>query len=109
MFAKMTIKEQYRFFLQQLRTIYTLNEATIITDWVMESIAGIERFEVLKNPENQFSATISHQLNIALTALLQHKPVQYVTGEAWFYNIKFKVDENVLIPRPEPEELVQLV
>jgi len=109
MFAKMTIKKQYQFFLQQLRTIYTLNEATIITDWVMESIAGIERFEVLKNPDNQFSAIILQHLNIALTALLQHKPVQYVTGEAWFYNIKFKVDENVLIPRPETAELVQLV
>ena len=105
----MTIKEQYRFFLQQLQTIYNLNEATVITDWVFKSLAGIERFDVIKNPDCPLSATKEEALNNALTALLQHKPVQYFLGEAWFYNMKLKVNEHVLIPRPETEELVQLV
>jgi release factor glutamine methyltransferase len=109
MFAKMTIKEQYRFFLQQLQTIYNLNEATVITDWVFESLAGIERFDVIKNPDSPLSTIKQEALKNALTALLQHKPVQYVLGEAWFYNMKLKVNEQVLIPRPETEELVQLV
>lgn len=105
----MTIKEQYRFFLQQLRTIYNLNEATVMTDWVFESIAAIKRFDVIKDPDQLLSSTKSEKLKITLAALLQHKPVQYVVGEAWFYNMKLKVNENVLIPRPETEELVQLV
>jgi release factor glutamine methyltransferase len=41
--------------------------------------------------------------------LLQHKPIQYVLGETWFYNMKLKINEHVLIPRPETEELVQLL
>ena len=109
MFAKMTTREQYRFFLQQLQTIYNLNEATIITDWVFENLAHVKRFDVIKTPAHPLTDAITNQLNTALTALLQHKPVQYVTGEAWFYNMKLKVNEHVLIPRPETEELVQLV
>lgn len=105
----MTIQQQYRFFLQQLQIIYSLNEATIITDWVFESIAGIKRFEVVKNPTQLVSDALQISLKEALIKLLQHTPVQYVTGEAWFYNMKLKVDKNVLIPRPETEELVSLV
>lgn len=105
----MTIKEQYRFFLQQLKVIYTQNEATILTDWIFESLVGVKRFEVVKNPDQQLSHILLTQTTIALKALLQHKPIQYVTGEAWFYNMKLRVDEDVLIPRPETEELVELV
>ena len=52
---------------------------------------------------------MSKLLNNALQELLDHKPVQYVLGEAWFYKMKLKVNNHVLIPRPETEELVELV
>ena len=41
--------------------------------------------------------------------LLTHKPIQYVLNEVWFAGIKFYVDENVLIPRPETEELCEWI
>ena len=105
----MTIKGQYHFFLQQIQTIYSLSEATVIADWVFESLAGIKRFDIIKDPNQQLVNPKSKEIEIALSALLQHKPIQYVLGEAWFYNMKLKVNGHVLIPRPETEELVQLV
>jgi release factor glutamine methyltransferase len=58
----------------------------------------------------QFPLSISQQelLKTYTDELLQHKPVQYVLNEAWFAGIQFYVDENVLIPRPETEELVRV-
>lgn len=105
----MTIKEIYRHYLQQLQKIYSLNEATIITDRVFESVAGIQRATIIKTPELVPDGTITVQLQNYLADLMSHKPLQYVLGEAWFYNMKLKVNEHVLIPRPETEELVKLV
>ena len=49
------------------------------------------------------------QLHQYAERLLQHEPVQYVLNETWFCGFKFYVDKNVLIPRPETEELVEWV
>jgi release factor glutamine methyltransferase len=74
-----------------------------------EKIAGITKSDVIKNPAFSLSEVHFKNLEASLAELLIHKPVQYVLGEAWFYKLKFKVDESVLIPRPETEELVNEV
>ena len=105
----MITKELYRYFLVQLQEIYSLNEATIITDWVFEKVVNIKKTDLLKNPNTDVTVAAHGLLNQKLLQLLKHKPVQYVLGEAWFYNMKLKVNEHVLIPRPETEELVELI
>ena len=109
MFALMTNKEIYRQFLHQLEQIYSSLEAMTITDWTFETVAGVKRSDLIKNPDQVVENKIILQLNSCLTELMQHKPIQYILGEAWFFKMKFKVNDQVLIPRPETEELVQLV
>ncbi len=109
MFALMKNREIYRHYLQQLQKIYSANEAAVITDWVFERVAGLQRGDIIRSPDQTVVPEKLNQLNDCLTSLLEHKPVQHVLGEAWFYKMKLKVNEEVLIPRPETEELVQLV
>jgi len=102
----MNLSTFYRNFIRDLHQIYSDHEAANITAMCFEKIAGITKSDVIKNPDLNLSEINIKNLETSLSELLLHKPVQYVLGEAWFYKLKFKVDEHVLIPRPETEELV---
>lgn len=102
----MTYNKLYRSFLEQLQAIYNMQEASVITSWVFEKIAGVKKMDFIKYPAMEPEINVADRLNLALQQLLQHAPVQQVLGEAWFYKMLFKVNNQVLIPRPETEELI---
>ena len=106
MFAKMTIKEIYTKYIDVLKHIYSIGEATAITKIVFEHFAKISATEIVIAVKQDIEPTIIETLNVALLKLQNNIPVQYITGKAWFYNICFTVTNAVLIPRPETEELV---
>lgn len=102
----MIIKDLYKEYLTALKDLYQTGEADAITKIMFEHFAKTSQSDMIVNGKNKINDDIQILLQNALVQLKQHVPVQYITGQAWFYNLSFEVDNAVLIPRPETEELV---
>lgn len=107
MFAGVTIYEQYRKILEEIRKRYDPSEADMITSMLFESICGMNRSLVARNGTKELGNNEETQIRNACTRILSGEPVQYVIGKCWFYGQYFIVRPGVLIPRPETEELVK--
>lgn len=105
----MTIHQATQQLTFQLLHIYEEREARNIAGLVMEKITEWKRIDRVVNKHVPLSPDKQQLLGWYTEELLSHKPVQYVLNEAWFCGLKLYVDEYVLIPRPETEELVEWV
>lgn len=93
---------------QQLLPFYPESEVRALTKLILSSVCNVRNYEVIckdkKIPENQ-----QVRIKDIVEQLKQLKPIQQILGTTVFYEVPFIVDENVLIPRPETEELVDLI
>ncbi len=105
----MTIDEAFLQLRFQLNEIYDDRESATIAHWTVEAVTGFTRLERIGHKHFILSATQEKEFENFSNQLMQHKPVQYVLGEAWFFGERFFVNEHVLIPRPETELLVERV
>ena len=97
----MTYNELWR----QLVQIYDEGEAKAIARMVYEERFGLTLSDIYLGRETQLSAADQTELEEIAKRLLQGEPIQYVLGQADFCGRTFMVNEHVLIPRPETEEL----
>jgi release factor glutamine methyltransferase len=100
------LKNLEKDFNHRLKAIYTADESLVLFKIVISFLTGKNVKDLLNQ---ELSVAQLKDLNQFTTQLLAHQPIQYVLGEADFYLLKFKVNSNVLIPRPETEELVYLI
>lgn len=89
-----------------LEKIYEPREAANITYLLLEDLFSISREDIMLLSEVNLD---QEKLSAAIKRLLNHEPIQHVTGICSFYGHLFHVSEHVLIPRPETEELVDLI
>lgn len=93
----------------QLATVYPAAEGNRIAEMAFEHATGLQRAALIREPNRTLTDQESSRLAEMETQLLAGEPIQYVIGEAWFYQRCFRVSPAVLIPRPETEELTERV
>ncbi len=92
-----------------LSPAYPIGEARALARIVLEDGFGLSQTDVLMGKDKDLSAESLTQLQNIVQRLLRHEPVQYVLGTAWFCGRRFHVCPGCLIPRPETEDLVELI
>ena len=105
----MLLREIRNIYHKELAPFYPKAEIDSILDILLEYYLDIGRFVLALQPNYNLNKAEEKPLFEALTRLQQEEPVQYITGEAHFFGMGFRVSPKVLIPRPETEDLIRWI
>ena len=96
-------------FFSELQLVHDVSEIESFFFILTEYVHNLKRIDVSLNPDFEIKESHFIKWKTIISELKTEKPIQYITGEAWFYGLRFEVNENTLIPRPETEELVDWI
>ena len=105
----MTFAELKHFIHQTLEKLYESTEIQSFYFMLLAHYGHYSKVDVLTNTEEELPEEVVLPIKKAIKALLSAEPIQYVLGETEFCSYRFFVTKDVLIPRPETEELVDWV
>jgi release factor glutamine methyltransferase len=104
-----TIKDIRFYLFDELNEIYDEPEVKALTNIIIKTVLSLTKLHQLYFSEKEVSKTEAARIIEICKELKRGKPLQYILGETDFYDCKIRVTPATLIPRPETEELVQLV
>jgi len=105
----MRIKQYRTQFIKELSPFYDAYEAESFFYLILEDKHKLRQIDLALNHELTFLESDFVVWNSLLAQLKKEVPIQYLLGKTNFYGLDFEVNENVLIPRPETEELVEWI
>jgi release factor glutamine methyltransferase len=105
----MSLQDTKQAMKHQLSNVYDTLELNSIVNILIEEVTGWDALHQNIHKNDALEQTHTDQLTQFVEKLLTGKPLQYIIGKAWFMGKAFMVNEAVLIPRPETEELVEWV
>ncbi len=96
-------------FFSQLNNLYPESEIGNFFYMTIEHVLGYTKIDCITKENEVINEIKIRDIENIILRLQKHEPIQYILGEAHFFGLKFKVNQHVLIPRQETEELVQLI
>jgi release factor glutamine methyltransferase len=105
----MSLQEIKIFLKQKLASKIDAVELSSLMGMLIEAVTGWNRMQQIVNVNTELSKEQQAQIELYAEQLLSGKPIQYILGKAWFMGNELMVNEHVLIPRPETEELVEWI
>ena len=103
------MKETLKKLHDNLRPLYGERETEAIIKIIFHFLKGWNTTDILINADTELSDFVKKEIDDILRRLKNFEPIQYITGEARFHGMEFFVDPAVLIPRPETDELVDII
>lgn len=105
----MLLKEYRDYFKTELLPVYDEKEIDSFFYITLEAFHQMKRVDLALKPDFELDGMQLLQWETVLHQLKEEKPIQYIFEETEFFGLPFYVNENVLIPRPETEELVEWI
>ena len=104
-----TIKDIRNFLLIELHDLYPETEINSMSGIIIQNSCKADRMKQITHPDLSVGSSVAEYIKTICSELKTGKPIQYILGETEFYSCRIIVNSNVLIPRQETEELVDLI